>query len=349
MTLMRKNATADITESVLDEMKEAVSAFHGVFEATIAKAMKSKGHTIKYHRLSHVTDVIRRMGHLKEYDAQFYESANRYEKTLYKRTPGRQVNEQHLEGMVIRQRTQAMARARSTFDADAAVRHKQSAYITTSQTGEHTLVSTRIVIHTNGHTPNTSAAASKWLDQIPDFIQLRYAIASHCGIGFRIDDVNMPSINVGATAVLAASVPWEEEGTAELQTVRAVPSFHGKPYFDSVEIQIVGRSAFAQLRMLLSLKNPITCQEEELAFVKMYSRVRLDQNERDMLSEHGCIPLSWARASNCVRGTQAYRLLPLQSIIRRVYIVPDFSKPRSNRFHVCAFKWNRKPVENYLV
>ncbi len=349
MAVMRKNAPQDITGVVINEMDVAISAFHEAFESTIAKAMKSKGLTIKYHRLSHVTDVVRRLGHPKEYDAQFYESANRYEKSLYKRTPGRQVNEQHLEGMVIRQRTQAMAQAKSTFDPDASVRHKQSAYIITSQTGEHTLVSSRTKIQTNGHTPNTTAGALKWLDQMPDWIQLRYAIAAHCGLGLRIDETTMPSIYVGSTAVLAATVPWEEEGTAELQTVRAVPYFHGKPYFDSVEIQNVGRSAFGQLRVLFSLKNPSTGQDEELAFVKMYSRVRMDPNEKDLLSEHGCVPLVWARTSNSVRGTGAYRIITLQRIIRRVYIVPDFSKSVSTRFHVCAFKWNRKPVENYVV
>jgi hypothetical protein len=106
--------------------------------------MKSEGQTIKYHRLSHVNEVRRRLGQLKEYDAQFYESANRLEKALYKRTPGRQLNDQHLDGMVIKQRTHAIAKARNTFDPDAEVRNKKSAYIVAAESGENTLVSTKI-------------------------------------------------------------------------------------------------------------------------------------------------------------------------------------------------------------
>jgi hypothetical protein len=150
--------------------------------------------------------------------------------------------------------------------------------------------------------------------------------------------------------VLAAALPWETDGSAELQTVRAVPTFHGKPYYDSVEIQI-GRNttAYAQLRLLFSLRDANTGGMQDLAFVRMYSRVRLDADadQRDILSEHGCVPLSWTRATNTVRGTGAYRLVPLDSIKRRVYIVPDFTMPVDTWFHVCDFKWTRRPVANY--
>lgn len=348
MLLHRKNVKEDITDVSLSEMEGAITEFHDVHKRTIAKVMKSEGNTIKYHRLSHVIGVIRRLGHLKEYDAQFYESANRLEKTFYKRTPGRHANEQHLDGMVVKQRAQAVVKAKNTFDADADIRSKKSAYIAAAESGQNTMVSTRIPLHTNGTTPNTVPAAVNWLGRTPDWLQLRFAIAAHCGLSEDVDNPAMPTIHVAPTAVLAAVLPWENDGSAELQTVRAVPTFHGKPYYDSVEIQ-VGRNAtaYAQLRLLFSLRNADTGDMDDYAFVRMYSRVRQDANTRDILSDHGCIALSWARASNTVRGTGAYRLISLESIKRRVYVVPDFTKPVDTRFHVCAFKWTRRPVANY--
>lgn len=347
MLLHRKNVKEDVTDDALAEIDVSILDFHAVHTRTIAKGMKSQGQTIKYHRLSHVTGVMRRLGQLKEYDAQFYESANRLEKALYKRTPGRQVNEQHLDGMVVKQRTQAIAKARNTFDPDAGVRNKRSAYIAAAESGENTLVSTRIPIHTNGFTPNTVPAAVNWLERTPDWLQLRFAVAAHCGLRQDVDNAAMPTIHVAPTAVLAAALPWETDGSAELQTVRAVPTFHGKPYYDSVEIQVArNTTAFAQLRLLFSLRGA-SGEMQDLAFVRMYSRVRQDAHEIDMLSEHGCVPLSWARAVNTVRGTGAYRLITLNTIKRRVYIVPDFTKPVDTRFHLCAFKWTRRPVANY--
>jgi hypothetical protein len=351
MARHRKNASADITEEVLQDIDSKIKDYHEVFKATIAKSLPSKGHTIKYHRLSHVTDVIRRLGHLKEYDAQFYEAANRHEKALYKRTPGRQVKEQHLEGMVIRLRTQAMASARNTYDPDATVRNKRSAYIVAAETGEHAMVAVRIPLHTNGLTPNTLPAAMNWLETMPDWIQLRFQLASYYGISDP-DDPDMPCIQVGTTTVLAAEVPWEDKDTGELQTVRATPAFHGKPYFDSVEIRLrdgamnARNVAYAQLRLLFSAVNPRTGGNENLVFLRMYSRTRPDDD--DLLSQYGCVPLSWARLTNTVKGTGAYRVCLLENIIRRVYIVPDFSKDGQCRFHTCAFKWARHPVENYL-
>jgi hypothetical protein len=191
-------------------------------------------------------------------------------------------------------------------------------------------------------------AAVNWLGRTPDWLQLRFALAAHCGLGQDVDNAAMPTIHVAPTAVLAAVLPWENDGSAELQTVRAVPTFHGKPYYDSVEIQVGSNStAYAQLRLLFSLQKSDTGDTEDYAFVRMYSKVRPDANSRDMLSDHGCVALSWARASNTVRGTGAYRLIRLENIKRRLYVVPDFTKPVDTRFHVCPFKWTRRPVANY--
>lgn len=353
MARHRKNASHNITEEVLEDMEAKTVEYHEVFKETIAKAMPVQGHTIKYHRLSHVTQVIRRLGNLKEYDAQFYEAANRREKELYKRTPGRQINEQHLEGMVVRLRTQEMAKAHRTFDPDVYVKHKNSAYTTAAESGEHTMVAVKIPLHTNGTTPNITLAASNWLERIPDWTQLRFQLAAFYNIADP-DDLRMPCINVGSTAVLAAQLPWLEEGTCELQTVRASPTFHGKPYYDGVEIMLrdgisVASSSntrnvgYAQLRLIFTAVNPVTNVEESLVFLRMYSKPIPDSN--DVLYQHGCIPLSWARASNHTKGTGAYRVRRLDCIVRRMYIVPDFSKP--GKFHTCAFKWSRNPAENY--
>jgi hypothetical protein len=69
MALHGKNKQPIITDKRLHDINTAMREFHESFRGTIALVMPSKGCTIKYHKLSHVTEVIKRLGNLKEYDA----------------------------------------------------------------------------------------------------------------------------------------------------------------------------------------------------------------------------------------------------------------------------------------
>ncbi len=68
--------------------------FHETFQQSFAKLMPSKGNTIKYHRLAHAADTIRRYGCTKHISAQFYEALNKWEKLHYKATSRRNRNYQ---------------------------------------------------------------------------------------------------------------------------------------------------------------------------------------------------------------------------------------------------------------
>jgi hypothetical protein len=44
------------------------------------------GNTIKYHKLTHVSELMKRLGNLKHFDSNFYESDHRVTKGLHKMT-----------------------------------------------------------------------------------------------------------------------------------------------------------------------------------------------------------------------------------------------------------------------
>ncbi len=45
-----------------------------------------------------------------------------------------------------------------------------------------------------------------------------------------------PNIYMVSSAVITSRLPWDDEGVY-LETVRANPDFHGKPFYDCVSIQ----------------------------------------------------------------------------------------------------------------
>ena len=74
----------------------------------------------------------------------------------------------------------------------------------------------------------------------------------------------------------------------------------------------------------------------------------------DVLKAHGCTPLRWESAPArhaCARKPGLHLcVVPVDYILRVLYVVPDFPKlqagagfENATRFHVCAFKWWRPP------
>ena len=89
-----------------------------------------------------------------------------------------------------------------------------------------------------------------------------------------------------------------------------------------------------------------------MAFVRWYAAVDLAQTTDDTLVQHGCISLQWEKKQG---GGPLYQVISLDSVLRLVYIVPDFKRNDAAGgeaaeapdmvdhafFHVSAFKWDR--------
>ena len=330
----RKNRCEDITDATLRDIERSIGEFHGWFTNTIAPLLPRGGNTIKYHRLAHVPGVMRRMGRLKEYDAQFFEAGNSREKVLFRTTAGRSAGDQHLEGMVKSQALRLCLAQKSTFDQDASVRSTTTAYMRAADTSEHALPNKRVRLPMAPDAPFLDEATRLRDGIAGDYDRLRMAIHAHLG--------NTPdSVYVTESAVLAANVPWLQED-AELQSIKASPDFHSRPYYDSVVYKDGDgeEKQYAQLRLIFGYR-PTGNRGAETPLV-LIRRYRVDRKRQSVvLATYGCTPLTWADEDD-----DEYMVIPLGFIERRVFIVPDFSpNATDDEFHLCPFKWSRTPRE----
>ena len=141
------------------------------------------------------------------------------------------------------------------------------------------------------------------------------------------------SIAVVKGGVLSAKLEWYPEGLV-LQPVRAGPRVWGKPWFDSVVVDAGdGLEWYAQIRMLFGYKG------EPLAFVRYYTEVKSAAAKRgDIFSE--------LSGSVCLKGWETQmHVIHLTSIIRRIYVVPNFKKGQGH-YHICMTKWDRPPLHH---
>ena len=69
-----KKCSSIMSEADLVKLDKAIKKFHAKFMSTLAELMPSKGNTIKYHKLSHLIEQIRRLGNLKHTDGNFFEA-----------------------------------------------------------------------------------------------------------------------------------------------------------------------------------------------------------------------------------------------------------------------------------
>ncbi len=100
MERYRKNGSDDVTSATLRRMDAAMHRFHTLFLKIIAPHMKSKGKTIKLHKNVHAAPVCRRLGHPREYGAQFYEQAHAFSKQAYRHSSRRRTADTYLAEMV---------------------------------------------------------------------------------------------------------------------------------------------------------------------------------------------------------------------------------------------------------
>jgi len=119
-----------------------------------------------------------------------------------------------------------------------------------------------------------------------------------------------------------------------LQVVHAANNFYRRPWFDSVQV-FAGhgyQSHYAQLRLLFRyLARTVSgrIQEVQFALVRWYKKL----GPPSVLGSYGCIRLGWESQSSYLQ------VIPLACIVRREYVVPDFS--REELFYVIPFKVDR--------
>lgn len=177
----------------------------------------------------------------------------------------------------------------------------------------------------------------------------------------------MDSITQHNTAVLCATHNWLPQDVGVLETVRAAASFHGRPAYDSVLVDMEGMApCYAQLRLIFEFNGL------SLALIRWYQEIpahRVRGGDR-LSTRHAvdggrsCTLLEWegVRAPRNAAGGAAsvqqpvqaaaepahYQVVGLDAIMRRLYIVPDFAAPAQQpRFHVSFSKWWRRPAALY--
>jgi hypothetical protein len=153
-----------------------------------------------------------------------------------------------------------------------------------------------------------------------------------------------PSTNVTIvrSGVLLATVPWAHHGV--LQTMVAHPNHYGAPRFDFVVVAGADEAKqwVAQLQVLF------TSQGTDYALVRWMEEEGV--NPDDQLRAAGCRRYKWAAKG---RGSPAwFQVIEVESILRRVNMVPDFSVPRAGGakdfpfLYENIFKWDRGQPDN---
>ena len=145
-------------------------------------------------------------------------------------------------------------------------------------------------------------------------------------------------IHLVLSAVITSRLPWDDEDVY-LETVRANPGFHGRPFYDCVSIDNGEEEPwYAQLVALFQHA------AKPCAFVRYFTTAAPVPSVRapiaGLLARLGVVHLAWEKVNN----GPSYGVIELSSIIKRECIVPDCSGgPRRERvrFLLNPFLWAR--------
>jgi hypothetical protein len=329
----RKNVKKDITLHDLQQMDESLVKFDKLFHRLIAPVMPSRSLTMKYHKLSHVTSSIIRLGHTREFDAQFYEASNKQQKASYNTTSKKTSGGKYLQEMATHQTTAHAMTSTTTFDADSEVIHRNSAYLTAARTGRNAMAEKSVVSLPISEIP----AAGELTDKAKKFINA-LGDYNHISNAVRASFAGQPipgQVHVRHTAVVIASVSWLAEEN-ELQTIRAAPDFHGRPYYDTVIYKRDGNRParrYGMVRLVFKVRHQSSNSLKEMVCIQVYEKT---SGVTDVLVKAGCIPLTL---------TSLYEVVPLDCILQRIYVVRDYQRGGSN-YHTCKWKWSRTPIQD---
>ena len=152
---------------------------------------------------------------------------------------------------------------------------------------------------------------------------------------------NLDTIHLAKMGVIFARLPWDPENVY-METVRANPWFHYKPFFDRVRIESGEEAEGDWFGELLAMFNYMGVS---LAFVRFFTT---DAQQAPvpavmaplmgLLTRLGVVHLAWESINNA----PSYGVVEMSSIIRRESIVPDCHKDYSragNRFLLNPFLW----------
>lgn len=164
----RKNSQPYFTEQDLVDLDDTLYAFQVKFQATIAQHMPSQGKTIKFHKLSHLTSGIRRMGAPKHESAQFMEQKHAQVKTFYSGGCKRTRNDADHRQIVEKTRQHALAQALEGDDTSEPREARETVYMATARDGQPKLVQSG---HTVAIEHLSMNAAHPDNTQVPDFVK----------------------------------------------------------------------------------------------------------------------------------------------------------------------------------
>lgn len=179
-------------------------------------------------------------------------------------TSRKQHNQQYIGEVVRNQRVLDMFKALDLAqdrDAGSVSHHYMTALMRAFEHSEHSFSSSSDIIHLGVLQHGQSAADSMFnrklaqrsmqlRSQCPDTEYLphrlrEFILGEQVGYGAAYRATSLPqlpedlTIRVYKSAVLAADCPWDDESFL-LQTVRANPSFHSKPFYDAVAVWQAG-------------------------------------------------------------------------------------------------------------
>jgi hypothetical protein len=136
-------------------------------------------------------------------------------------------------------------------------------------------------------------------------------------------------IKVHTQVTLAARARHTPGDNAELQTARADPSYHSKPWYSYVllDLEDKGHSQqWGQLVLLFSAsvqpKRFAVASQQQFAYVRLLQRTSKPKDQRDTVAQLGSKRLSWVAAEDKEDG---YEVVQLSSIACRQYLIPAWA------------------------
>lgn len=214
MSVHRKNTHPYFTEQDLVALDEAILAFQEKFMVTVAPLMPCKGNTIKWHKLSHLTNGIRRIGAPKHENAQFMEQRHAAVKAYYNGGCKRPRDDADIQNVVRKTRVHGVAKVLDVHDLSVEREARETAYTTTARDGRPHMVQTGHTVHWKGVSDTTVRAgpamvqkfveglkaAQPEVTMLPELMQ-NFSAASDLG-----ESAKPPTIKVVKTACIPAKV-----------------------------------------------------------------------------------------------------------------------------------------------
>lgn len=339
----RKNCDPKMTETAMEQIEVATKAWADKCSQIFMPHMKTKGNTLKIHKfIAHFPSSIYRLGQLKHYHAQFYEALHRHTKALTKAGNFKaDASGQTIAHMVKMQRRTEIATAMETEMYSASGEEKKE-YQTAHTVATTYGVDAMIGAHTRVVWLGLETTGNQYTKCLPGQLkEWRFKAAVEI----------TPHIRIYKSAIIRA-VPWwkEDADFTVLQTVRACAKFHNKPWYDGVMYNTAGGQQYGILRCILAVElsnerapsdgaDPaysIYKEQTQLALVQKLKTVRTS----NLLTKHGCIHLAVEGLKKDGSGNATYTLIPLSEILRRVYLMSDFQKPKTHMYHN-IWKWDR--------